>query len=146
MGFARVVAPILDSGAVLGGDQGAVDQYDLAAAPGYLAKRPAHARGPGGEQADHLIAPAPQSGLGHVVAAGEVQHTLVVPQRGQPEHRYPARQQRPPRGTPPAPLRPDLTHALQSPGKLIIHQAFTRHVNPLREEAPGRAIAIPVPV
>ncbi|MFF3918352.1 hypothetical protein ACFYZB_33610 [Streptomyces sp. NPDC001852] len=51
---------------------------NLAAALGDLLQGAVQPQRPGGEQVDHLVAPASQGRLGHAVAAGRVQEALVV--------------------------------------------------------------------
>ncbi len=83
--------------AALGGDEGAVNQDHLPTLPDDLLERAVQARGLCGEQSDRLVAPAPDGGLGDVVATGHVGQALVVAQYGQDDHRdLPGRQDPPP--------------------------------------------------
>ncbi|MET9519448.1 hypothetical protein [Streptomyces sp. NPDC002994] len=74
------------AGAALRGDEGAVGQDDLAAAPRDLLEGAVQARDLRGEQTDDLVPPAADGGGGDVVAAGHVGHALVVQQHGQDDH------------------------------------------------------------
>lgn len=96
--LAGVIPPVGRPGAALGGDEGAVDQDHLPALPDDLLQGAVQPRRLRGEQADQLVAPAADGGLGHVVAAGHVGQALVVTQHGQDNHRDLPRRQDPPPG------------------------------------------------
>ncbi|MFJ8195243.1 hypothetical protein ACIQ8D_36740 [Streptomyces sp. NPDC096094] len=85
--LARVVPPVGLPGAALGGDEGAIDQDHLPTLPGDLLQGAVQPRRLRGEQADQLVAPATNGGLGHVVAADPVGQSLVVTQHAQDNHR-----------------------------------------------------------
>lgn len=96
--LAGVVPSVGLAGAAPGADEGAVDQDQLAALLGDLLQGAVQVRRLGGEQSDQLVAPASDTGLGHVVAAGHVGQALVVAQYGQDDHRDLPRRQDPPPG------------------------------------------------
>ncbi|MGW0316435.1 hypothetical protein [Streptomyces flavidovirens] len=93
------VFSVVAAGAALGGNEGAVDQDDFPAPLRDLLQAPVQARSAGGEQVDHLVAPAADGGLGDVVAAGHVGQALIVAEHGQDDHRDLPRRQRPPART-----------------------------------------------
>jgi hypothetical protein len=111
--LAGVVRAVRLSGTALGGDEGVVDQDDLAAPPGDRLQGAVQARGFRGQQVDQLVAPTPDGGGGDVAAAGHVGQALIVPQHGQDDHRDPPGRQRPP----PRPYRFEM--AAQQVGEVV---------------------------